>query len=109
MVQTVTWCFSFVEYTFSVKKGFFKFLHECIIEFIKRVGEKDKMRGFVKHLIGFPTTGFKKFINTGARMQDSIYHMTHNVAFSFQMHQNVTISILENATFLWTSTHNVTT
>ena len=26
----------------------------CIIEFIKRVGEKDKMRGFAEHLIGFP-------------------------------------------------------
>ena len=30
-------------------------LHECsyIIEFIKRVGENDKMRGFAEHLIGF--------------------------------------------------------
>ena len=26
----------------------------CITEFIKRVGEKDKMRGFVEHLIGVP-------------------------------------------------------
>ena len=26
----------------------------CIIEFIKRVGGKDKMRGFAEHLIGFP-------------------------------------------------------
>ena len=25
----------------------------CIIEFIKRVGEKDKVRGFAEHLIGF--------------------------------------------------------
>ena len=26
----------------------------CIIEFIKWVGEKDKMRGFAEHLNGFP-------------------------------------------------------
>ena len=26
----------------------------CISELIKRVGEKDKMRGFAEHLIGFP-------------------------------------------------------
>ena len=31
-------------------------LHKCscIIEFIKWVGEKDKMQGFAEHLIGFP-------------------------------------------------------
>ena len=26
----------------------------CIIEFIRLVGEKDKMRGYAGHLIGFP-------------------------------------------------------
>ena len=54
-----------------------RILHECscIIEFIKRVGEKDKMRGFAKHFIVFPNE-FNKFNNSGARMQDSIYHMT---------------------------------
>ena len=30
------------------------------------------MRGFVEHLIGFPE--FNKFNNTGAEIQDSIYH-----------------------------------
>ena len=36
--------------------------HECscIFEFIKLVGKKKKMRGFVKHLIGFPNE-FNKF------------------------------------------------
>ena len=47
----------------------------CIIEFIKRVGEKGKMRGFLSILSVFPNE-FNKFNNTGARMQDSIYHMT---------------------------------
>ena len=42
-----------------------------VIEFLKQVGEKDKMRG----LSVFPNK-FNKFSSTGARMQDSIYHMT---------------------------------
>ena len=33
-----------------------------IIEFIKRIWEKDKMRGFAEHLIGFPNE-FNKFSN----------------------------------------------
>ena len=46
-----------------------RILHECscFIEFIKRVGEKDKMRGSAN--------------NTGARMQGSVYHMTLNSHF----------------------------
>ena len=32
------------------------------------------MRGFAEHFIGFPQR--VKFNNTGARMQNSIYHMT---------------------------------
>ena len=38
------------------------------------------MRGFAKHLIGFPDE-FNKFDNTEARMQDSIYHMTVLITF----------------------------
>ena len=33
------------------------------------------MRGWAKHLMVFPN-GFNKFSNTGARMQDSINHLT---------------------------------
>ena len=32
----------------------FRMSCSCIIVFIKRIGEKDKVRGFVEHLIGFP-------------------------------------------------------
>ena len=39
------------------------------------------MRGFAEHLIGFPIK-FNKFSNTGARMQDSIYHDT-KLAFCY--------------------------
>ena len=48
---------------------------------------------------------FNKFNNTGARMQDSIYHMTLRSHF---ISDYCTISPLEKVTFLWTSTHNVT-
>ena len=37
--------------------------------------KKEKMRGFAEHLIGFHQL-VNKFDNTGARRQDSIYHMT---------------------------------
>ena len=45
---------------------------------------------------------FNKVINTVARMQDSINHMIQ------KSHFIVKNSPLENATFVWTSTHNVT-
>ena len=55
-------------------------------------------------LLVFPNK-FKKFTNTGAGMQDSMTKIT----FYWQLlHQNIEISPLENATFLWTSTHNIT-
>ena len=44
------------------------------IEFIKRVGEKDKMRGLPSILSLFRNKS-NKFNNTRARMLDSIYHM----------------------------------
>ena len=47
------------------------------IEFIKRVGESDKMRGLTSILSLF-CNKFNKFNNTGAPMLDSIYQMTLN-------------------------------
>ena len=41
---------------------------------LNELGEKDKMQDFAEHLIGFPQE-FNKFNNTGAWMQDSIYHI----------------------------------
>ena len=38
-------------------------------------GGEDKIRGFAEYLVGFPQR-VNKFNNTGARIQDSIYHMT---------------------------------
>ena len=44
-------------------------------EFIKQVGERDKMRGLLSILSLF-YNGLNKSINTRTRMLDSIYHMT---------------------------------
>ena len=44
-----------------------------VIEFIKWF-VKDKVRGFAENFISFPNE-FNKFNNTGARMQDSVYHI----------------------------------
>ena len=44
------------------------------IEFIKRIGESNKMRGLPSILSLFRNE-FNKFNNKGARMLDSIYHM----------------------------------
>ena len=46
-----------------------------LIEFIKRVGERDKMRG-LPNILSLFRNEFNKFNNTRARMLDSIYHMT---------------------------------
>ena len=43
----------------------------CFIEFIKRAGERDKMRGLSSILSLFPNE-LNKFNKIGAQMQDSI-------------------------------------
>ena len=45
------------------------------IGFIKRVGKRDKMRGFPRILSLFRNE-FNKLNSTGARMLDSFYHIT---------------------------------
>ena len=54
-----------------------KILHECsvLLNLLKELGKKDKVRGSAYHRIGFPNK-FNKFSDTGARLQDSVYHMT---------------------------------
>ena len=46
-----------------------------MIDFIKRVEEKRQNARLAEHFIAFRNE-FNKFNNTGARMLDSIYHMT---------------------------------
>ena len=52
------------------------------IEFIKRVGKRDKMRG-LPSILSLIRNEFNKFNNTRARMLDSIYHMTNTLKSHF--------------------------
>ena len=46
-----------------------------LLDLLNELGGKDKMRGFAECLTAFPNE-CNKFNKTGARMQDSIYHLT---------------------------------
>ena len=54
-----------------------------------KLGKRDKMRGLPSILSVFRNE-FNKFNNTGARMLDSIYHMTYTLKSHF-WHKNVII------------------
>ena len=80
----------------------------AVLNLLNELGEKDKMRGFAKHLSVFPN-GFNNFNNTGAWMQDSIYHMifiSHFISDFELKHRNFGF---RKCGILWTSTHNITT
>ena len=72
----------------------------CFIEFIKRVGERDKMRGLPSILSLFRNE-LNKFNNTRARMLDSIYHMTNTLKSVFCRKKRYNFVIMY-ATLLWT-------
>ena len=74
-----------------------------LLNLLNEWGEKIRYEAFPSILSVFPNA-FNKFNNTGARMQDSIYHLTLKSHFisKFALKRHVF------ATFLWTSTHNVT-
>ena len=46
-----------------------------LLHLLNELGESDKMRGLLSILLFFHNK-FNKFINTGARLLNSIYHMT---------------------------------
>ena len=57
---------------------------------VKSLGKRDKMRGLSSFLSLFHNE-FDKFNNTGARMLDSIYHMTLNLLLLHFCSENVNI------------------
>ena len=105
--------FSFLKEKFNISNSnnHFKGLsipykHECscIKEFIKRVGEKDKS------ILSVFSNEFFKFNNTGAQMQDTIYHMTLKSHFISKFCTKTSqFSHWKMWLFLWTSMHNVMT
>ena len=76
-----------------------------LLNLLNELGKKIRYEAKPSILSVFPNE-FNKFNNTGAQMQASVYHMTLKSHFISKF---CTKTPLENATFLWTSTHNVTT
>ena len=60
-----------------------------LLNLLNKLGKRDKMRGLPSILSLFRNE-FNKFNNTGARMLDSIYHMTYTLKSHF-WHKNVII------------------
>ena len=58
-----------------------------LLNLLNKLGKRNKMRGFLFR------NDFNKFKNTGARMLDSIYHMTNTLKSHF-WRKNVIILIL---------------
>ena len=46
-----------------------------LLKLLIELGKRDKMRG-LQSILSLFLNGFNKFNNTGARILDSIYHMT---------------------------------
>ena len=59
-----------------------------LLNLLNKLGKRDKMRGLLSILS--LSQEFNKFNNTGARMLDSIYHMTYTLKSHF-WHKNVII------------------
>ena len=53
-----------------------------LLNSLNEFGKRDKMRGLPSILFLFRNE-FNKFNNTGARMLDSIYHMTNTLKYHF--------------------------
>ena len=60
-----------------------------LLNLLHKLGKRDKMRGLPSILSLFRNK-FNKFNNTGARMLDSIYHMTNSLKSHFWL-KNVII------------------
>ena len=76
-----------------------------MLDFIKRVWEGDKICGFAEHLSAFPIE-FRKFSNSEGRMECRILFII-DIKISFCSSEfytkNVTMSPLENTTFVYES------
>ena len=72
-----------------------------LLNLINELGKRDKMRGLPSILSLFRNE-FNEFINTRARMLDSIYHMTDTLKPGFWRKKRYNFVIMY-ATLLWTS------
>ena len=74
-----------------------------LLNLLSELGKRDKMRG-LPSILSLICNEFNKFINTRARMLDSIYHVTNTLESDF-WRKNVTI--LSLCTQLCYGRHNV--
>ena len=63
-----------------------------LLNLLNELGKRDKMRGLPSILSLFPNE-FNKFNNTGARMLDSIYHMTNTLKSHFGRKNVIILSL----------------
>ena len=62
-----------------------------LLNLLKELGKRDRMRGLSSILSIFPNS-FNKFNNTRAQMLDSIYHMTNTLKSDF-WRKNIILSL----------------
>ena len=63
-----------------------------LLNLLNELEKRDKMRGLPSILSLF-CDEFNKFNNTGARMLDSIYHMTHTLKSNFWRNNVIILSL----------------
>ena len=63
-----------------------------LLNLLNELGKRDKMRGLPSILSLF-CNEFNKFNNTGARMLDSIYHMTNSLKSHFWSKNVIILSL----------------
>ena len=63
-----------------------------LLNLLKELEKSDKMRGLPSILLLFRNE-FNKFNNTGARMLDSIYHMTNTLKSNFWCKNVIILSL----------------
>ena len=63
-----------------------------LLNLLNELGKRDKMRGLPSILSLFRSV-FNKFNNTGARMLDSIYHMTNTLKSHFGRKKVIILSL----------------
>ena len=80
-----------------------------LLNLLNELGKKIRCEAFAEHLIGFPPTSLINSIIQEHECNILFIIWQCNRILLANLHQNITISPLENAMFLGTSTHNVTT
>ena len=73
-----------------------------LLNLLNKLRKRDKMRGLPSILSLF-VNEFNKFNNTGARMLDSIYHMTLRLLLNLISGEKLYNFVIMYATLLWTS------